>query len=87
MKRTVTLLLCLTILLSILIPLRTDAYTTNQRSKAIHVVYDDSGSMIRSGGVYLDRWEQAKYAMEVFAAMLEERDSMRVYFTASVVLE
>jgi hypothetical protein len=36
--------------------------------------------MIQSNNVYLDRWGQAKYAMEVFAAMLEERDTMRVYY-------
>jgi hypothetical protein len=55
-------------------------YTTNQLSNIIHVVYDDSGSMIEDGGVYFDRWGQAKYAMEVFAALLEENDVMRVYY-------
>jgi len=68
------------------IKIETQAYTTEQRSKAIHIVYDDSGSMVRtretreSPWTYLDRWGQAKYAMEVFAAMLEERDVMNVYY-------
>jgi hypothetical protein len=61
-------------------PVIAQTYTTDQRSKAIHIVYDDSGSMISSNNVYHDRWGQAKYAMEVFAAMLQERDTMRVYY-------
>jgi len=87
MKKAITFLLCLALISIIISPFRilvnaasADSYTTNHRSKAIHVIYDDSGSMIRDGGVYLDRWGQAKYAMEVFAAMLEEKDTMRVYY-------
>jgi hypothetical protein len=63
-----------------LMPLMAQSYTTDQRSRAIHVVYDDSVSLIVDYGVYRDRWGQAKYAMEVFAAMLDENDTMRVYF-------
>ena len=51
-------------------------------SRVINVVYDDSGSMARTtdgSRVPLDRWCQAKYAMEVFAAMLGEQDLMNVY--------
>jgi len=63
-----------------IMPLYSQSHTINQRSRAIHVVYDDSGSMIKDNGMYLDRWGQAKYSMEVFAVMLEERDTMRVYY-------
>ena len=56
------------------------ASTANQHSRAIHVVFDDSGSMIRDNNQYVDRWCQAKYALEVFAAMLEENDIMQVYY-------
>ena len=87
MRRFIIILLCLGFVNTIIMPLGTkaavytaDSYITNHRSKAIHVVYDDSASMIRDGGVYHDRWGQAKYAMEVFAAMLEENDTMRVYY-------
>jgi len=83
MKRSIVLLLCLALINSIFAPfISAQSYTTDQRSKAIHVVYDDSGSMIidDNTGKYLDRWAQAKYAMEVFAAMLEEKDTMRVYY-------
>lgn len=48
-------------------------------SRIINLVYDDSGSMIDDGSDYLDRWCQAKYALEVFAAMLEENDTMNIY--------
>jgi len=82
MKRTFTIFLLVMLVSVVFMPnsAYSQAYETNQRSKAIHIVYDDSGSMIRSNNVYLDRWGQAKYAMEVFAAMLEERDTMRVYY-------
>jgi len=63
-----------------IIPVYSQTFSIKQPSRAIHIVYDDSGSMIRSNNAYLDRWGQAKYAMEVFAAMLEEKDTMRVYY-------
>ena len=47
--------------------------------RVIHIVYDDSGSMIVSHGKKVDTWCQAKYAMEVFAAMLGEDDLMNIY--------
>jgi len=60
--------------------------SNDRPSRAIHVVFDDSASMINEDGILLtpgrdtDRWAQAKYAMEVFAAMLEEKDTMSVYY-------
>lgn len=49
-------------------------------SKIIHVVYDDSGSMVKDdGGTFIERWSQAKYAMEVFSAMMSEDDIMNIY--------
>jgi len=82
MKRRIMPLLYLALISVIFTPfISAQSYTTDQRSKAIHIVYDDSGSMIKDDyGRYLDRWAQAKYAMEVFAAMLEENDTMRVYY-------
>jgi len=83
MKKSIVLLLYLALISVIFAPIiNAQSYTTDQRSKAIHIVYDDSGSMIKDddNGKYLDRWAQAKYAMEVFAAMLEENDTMRVYY-------
>lgn len=48
-------------------------------SRIINVVYDDSGSMISVDDQLVDTWCQAKYAMEVFAAMLGETDTMNIY--------
>lgn len=53
---------------------------TSMPSRQINVVYDDSGSMFKTGGELVDTWCQAKYAMEVFAAMLGEKDKMNVYY-------
>lgn len=52
---------------------------TNAPSRIINVVYDDSGSMISSDGQQVDTWCQAKYAMEVFAAMLGTKDVLNIY--------
>lgn len=53
---------------------------TNEPTRVINIVYDDSGSMIADNkGNKCDTWCQAKYAMEVFAAMLGEKDIMNVY--------
>ena len=51
----------------------------SQPAHIIHVVYDDSTSMIVTDGKTVDTWCQAKYAMEVFAAMLGENDRMNIY--------
>ena len=57
------------------------AADTRAPSRTINLVYDDSGSMILSDdNVYVDRWCQAKYAMEVFAAMLGEKDTLNIFF-------
>ena len=49
-------------------------------SRTINLVYDDSGSMIRQGSTYVDTWCQAKYALEVVASMLDDRDVLNVYY-------
>lgn len=48
----------------------------------VNVVYDDSGSMVRDNNdtsKMIERWSQAKYAMEVFCAMLGPSDVMNIY--------
>lgn len=48
--------------------------------RVINVVYDDSGSMVKTDdGKAIQRWSQAKYSLEVFAAMLNENDTMNIY--------
>lgn len=52
---------------------------TKVLTRVINVVYDDSGSMIFTNGQKVDTWCQAKYAMEVFASMLGDQDTMNIY--------
>lgn len=54
-------------------------------NRIINLVYDDSGSMIETGGKNVDTWCQAKYAMEVFAAMLADDDKLNIYFMSDFV--
>lgn len=51
-----------------------------QKPKAICIVYDDSGSMEGEGNF---AWEQAHYAIEVFAAMLGPNDTMEIFTMSS----
>ena len=73
-RRGLLAALLVLVLLAALIP----SASAGQRtvSKLIHVVYDDSGSMSDNNN---KRWCQAKYAMEVFGAMLGEDDLMNIY--------
>ncbi len=66
------------------VPLDTQA-VTHTPTRVINLVYDDSGSMIVTDGKEVDTWCQAKYAMEVFAAMLGQNDSMNVYVMSDYV--
>lgn len=75
--KTGSLLLGLLLLCGAVVPLNAEA--ASKPSRTINLVYDDSGSMIEDTTGYQDRWCQAKYALEVFAAMLEETDTMNVY--------
>lgn len=49
---------------------------TRTKTRTINIVYDDSGSMAYKG---VTSWSQAKYAMEVFAAIIGENDSLNIY--------
>ena len=58
------------------------------KKNLIYMAYDDSGSMYRDcrkeyieSGTFvpLDRWNQAKYALEVFSTMMLEKDEMYIY--------
>ena len=46
------------------------------KSRTINIVYDDSGSMAYKS---VTSWSQAKYAMEVFAAMMSANDTLNIY--------
>lgn len=74
---------CVTILCVILLcfggirlsPVCADTQST-AKPKLIHVVFDDSGSMADHNST---AWCQAKYALEVLAAMMGEEDVLRIY--------
>ncbi|MBO7245625.1 MAG: hypothetical protein J6V56_02555 [Clostridia bacterium] len=75
MKKTIAYILLLLLMMTqICFPVSAETYIP---SRVINLVYDDSGSMIRTDGAYVDTWCQAKYAMEVFAAMLGEKEIVK----------
>ena len=81
MKKNLTLLFMLVIMIGMLFSVSSVSLADEKEpSRTINVVYDDSGSMIRWQGEYLDTWCQAKYSMEVFAAMLGTTDTMNIYY-------
>lgn len=81
LKKIISYILCLiTLLFSLLLSVPASAIVNSVApTRIINVVYDDSGSMITTNNQTVDTWCQAKYAMEVFAAMLESKDTMNVY--------
>lgn len=52
--------------------------TKHGKTRAIYVVFDNSGSMYSPGNM---AWSQATYAMEVFSAMMnfENGDTMKIF--------
>ena len=83
------MLLCLLAVMTVFTHMTVHAQAKNAdgsgTSRLIYVVYDDSQSMVSDGDPEKDpgkmtmRWSQAKYAMEVFAAMMEENDMMQIF--------
>jgi len=61
------------------VPMSVSAATTEEKqvSKMINVVYDDSNSMLLDQRLW---WCYAKYSMEVFSAMMQDRDTMNIYY-------
>lgn len=80
----------LSLILAFLLPLSSiyaaaeeNSATATPPSHVINVVYDDSGSMIFAGAkneIDIDRWCEAKYALEVFAAMMGSTDRMNIFY-------
>lgn len=82
MKRMFSLILLVGIILATLLvfPLSVSAAVTDSPTRIINIVYDDSGSMYKTDGNLVDTWCQAKYSMEVFAAMLGDTDTLNIYY-------
>lgn len=77
-KNVVSLALAALLLSLLILPALADG-ASEEPSRVINVVYDDSGSMIKGKDQLVDTWCQAKYAMEVFSAMLGSKDTMNIY--------
>lgn len=78
LKKTLTILLVLVLLLSCL-PVGAAAAGGKETKRAIAIVYDNSGSMYIGSEEQRKAWCQATYATEAFAAMMNPSDVLRVY--------
>lgn len=78
LRKIFVAILALSLILTV-IPTAYAADSNGGNGKIINVVYDDSGSMVRSGERNIERWSQAKYAMEVFCAMMDSTDVMNIF--------
>ena len=81
--RLTAILMILLLLLSTLY-LPSDVFAATEQedtaSRLIYVVYDDSNSMIRTNRKPTTAWSEAKYSLEILSAMMQEKDSMSVYY-------
>lgn len=78
MKRIFSILLAVVLLASCLLVTTPKVYATAKpsASRAIAIVFDNSGSMYDLGD---QAWCRATYAMEVFASMLNKGDVLQIY--------
>ncbi|MBP3674210.1 MAG: hypothetical protein J6J18_10330 [Oscillospiraceae bacterium] len=85
-KRLFSLLLAALMFISVLpgMGFAAEAATKEEPKRVIGIVFDDSGSMYYGGGNY--SWCRATYAVEVFAAMLNDGDQLQIYPMNSVTL-
>lgn len=74
--RLAEILLCAILILLLPGSVYADGAYHEVKSRAIAIVFDNSGSMYSDGN---KAWSQATYAMEVFAAMLNDGDILQIY--------
>lgn len=80
-KRITSIILLLIMILTAFPLSSINAFAKEPTTRVINLVYDDSGSMIETDNKEMvDTWCQAKYAMEVFAGMLGENDTMNIFY-------
>ncbi len=81
MKKVVSMFLAVIMLFSCLLVSSPKAEAAKgQETRAIAIVFDNSGSMYIDGNDKpIKAWCQATYAMEVFASMLNEGDQLLIY--------
>ncbi len=78
MKRYISMILAVFLLITCVFVETPKVYASgkNNESRAIAIVFDNSGSMYESGN---QAWCRATYAMEVFASMLNSGDVLQIY--------
>lgn len=78
MKRNISIVLAVFLLLTCMLTVspRVNASEKGVESRAIAIVFDNSGSMYLRGN---QAWCRATYAMEVFASMLNKGDTLLIY--------
>lgn len=77
MKRIISLFLTVILLFTCVLVGTTTVYAAKaDTSRAIAIVFDNSGSMYDAGD---QAWCRATYAMEVFASMLNAGDTLQIY--------
>ena len=85
-KKTIVIAVCFILTVMSVMPMAVAGSNKEDFKRVINVVYDDSGSMMVSDdnkdGV-VDKWCNAQYSMEVFAAMLGNCDTVNVYKMSS----
>ncbi len=79
LRRCACGLLAAAFLAGLMLPAQASGFTKKETSRAIAIVFDNSGSMYATDGRPIMAWSQATYAMEVFAAMLNEGDKLQIY--------
>lgn len=93
-KRTLSFVFSLVLIFLLLFSFSNSVIAVSSPTRVINLVYDDSGSMIETDIVdsngntikydeLVDTWCQAKYAIEVFAALLGDNDTLNVYVMSS----
>ena len=85
-KRMLSLLLVMVMVLTMLpwMGFTAEATAKKEPKRVIGIVFDDSGSMY-GGGNY--SWCRATYAVEVFAAMMNDGDQLQIYPMNGVKLD
>ena len=78
MRKSTSVLLAILLLITYVFTANTVVYAAKkaENSRAIAIVFDNSGSMYLEGNM---AWCRATYAMEVFAAMLNKGDTLQIY--------
>ena len=86
MKRVVCALLAMVMVISLLPGafFVANAASKQEKTRAIGIVFDNSGSMYDYGD---QAWCRATYAMEVFASMMNDGDVMQIYPMSPINLD